>query len=318
MDRREFVVGAAALVMSARAAAAGAGGRSPLALVTADLESRLVAVDVEQGRIVRYVETLPYPRSIETVGGYAVVAHPELGAVTILNGRRLSVAHVIRGFGEPRYTAAHPAGRYAFVSDAERGELVALDVIEGRVLGRTMVGPLARHVTIDRAGLTLVVVLGSKAKEVAVVDVSKVGRPRLTDRFRPPFLAHDVGFAPDGRHLWVSSGDRFELAVYEARSGRLLGRPSGDWPPQHVTFSDELAYVTSGWSGTLRVHRFDGRPGVTTAVPVGSYNVQQASGWVLTPSLGHGDLCVLDGRGRLLRQVRVARSSHDVCLVRSG
>jgi hypothetical protein len=314
VDRREFVVGAGALALGLRPAAAVQ--RVPIALVTADLESRLVAVDVRRGRIVGYVDTLARPRSIETVGDVAVVAHTELGAVSVVDSRKLSVAHVVRGLGEPRYTAAHPGGRYAFVTDSEGGEVVALDVVEGRVVGRTVVGRLARHVSIDPAGRTLVVALGSKAEEIAVVDVSKVRHPRLVRRFRPPFLAHDVGFTPDGRHLWVSSGDRFELAVYDVRSGRLLGRPSGDWPPQHVTFSDELAYVTSGWSGSLRVHRFDGRPVVSTTVPVGSYNVQQAAGWVLTPSLGHGDLSILDRRGRPLRQLKVARSSHDVCLVR--
>ena len=317
MDRREFVIGAA-LAVGVRGRLARADWRSRICLVTADLESRLVAVDIERGRVLRYVETLPYPRSIEAVGDDAVVAHSDVGAVSIVDGRRLSVRHVVRGFGEPRYTAAHPNGRHAFVSDAGRGEIVALDVVLGRVVGRVRVGPRARHVTIDWAGRTVVAALGSKAEEIAVVDVSKIGRPRLLRRFRPPFLAHDVGFAPDARHLWVSSGDRFELAVYDVHTGRLLARPSGDWPPQHVTFSDQFAYVTSGWSGTLRVHRFNGHPGATTPVPVGSYNVQQASGWVLTPSLRDGDLCVLDKGGRLLRQVKVARSSHDACLVRGG
>jgi DNA-binding beta-propeller fold protein YncE len=318
VNRREFVVGAAAIAFGVRVGVARAVRPTPIALVTADLESRLVAVDIERGRILRYVETLPYPRSIETVGASAVVAHPELGVVSIVDGRSHSITHVLRGFGEPRYTAAHPGGRYAFITDAKWGEVVALDVVQGRVLGRTGVGALARHVTIDRAGRTLAVALGPKAKEVAVVDVSKVGSPRLVRRFRPPFLAHDVGFAPDARHLWVSSGDRLELAVYDIRSGGLLARPSGDWPPQHVTFSDEHAYVTSGWSGTLRIHSFNGRRGPLTPVPVGSYNVQQASGWVLTPSLGRGDLCVLDERGHLLRRIKVARSSHDACLVTGG
>jgi hypothetical protein len=196
--------------------------------------------------------------------------------------------------------------------------VVALDVVTGRVVGRTEVGPLARHLTINRVGRVLVVALGSKAEEVAVVDVSSVRRLRLMRRFRPPFLAHDVGFAPDGRHLWVGSGDRFELAVYDVRSGRLLARPLGDWPPQHVTFSDAFAYVTSGWSGALRVQHLDGRPVLRVPVPVGSYNVQYVSGLVLTPSLRHGDLCVLDRRGRLLRRVKVAQSSHDACLVGVG
>ncbi len=134
-------------------------------------------------------------------------------------------------------------------------------------------------------------------------------------RFRPPFLAHDVGFAPDGRHAWVSSGDRNQLAVYDVRSHRLLAQPYGDAPPQHVTFAGGLAYVTSGWSGTFRVHRVDGRPLARTVVPVGSYNVQQAMGWVVTPALGRGDLTVLDERGRIRRSEQIARSSHDACIV---
>jgi DNA-binding beta-propeller fold protein YncE len=318
VDRREFVAGAAALALGVGAATSRAAGRSSVALVTADLESHLVAVDVERGKAFRHVRTLPYPRSIETVGAGAVVAHPERGVVTIVDGPRLSVVHVLRGFEQPRYTAAHPGGRYAFVTDAGRGEIVVVDVVAGRVLARAAVGPLARHVTIDQAGKRLAVALGSKAKEIVIVDVLKVAHPRVVRRFAPPFLAHDVGFAPDGRHLWVSSGSGFELAVYNVRTGKLLTRPSGDWPPQHVTFSGEHAYVTSGWSGTLRVHRLDGQPGVSTPVPVGSYNVQQAAGWVLTPSLGHGDLCVLDSRGRMVHRVKVARSSHDACLISAG
>jgi hypothetical protein len=82
-----------------------------------------------------------------------------------------------------------------------------------------------------------------------------------------------------------------------------------------VTFAHGVVYVTSGWSGTLRVHRVDGRPLARTVVPVGSYNVQRAGEWVLTPSLGRGDLCIVDGRGRVLRSEKVARSSHDACVV---
>ncbi len=306
------MVAAASLALAPRALAAGAEG---IALVTADLEARLVAVDLASGHVRGYVPTLQSPRSIELVGGTAVVAHSERGAVSLVRGPKLSVVHVLRGFDEPRYTAAHPDGRHAYVTDAKRGEVVVLDVLRGRAAGREQVGARARHVSIDPRGRTLWVALGSKAEEIAVVDVSLPARPRLVRRFRPPFLAHDVGFAPDGRHVWVSSGDRFELAVYAARNGRVVAQPSGDWPPQHVTFSGGFAYVTSGWSGTLRVHRADGRPLRTTVVPVGSYNVQQGDGRVVTPSLGRGRLTILDERGRLLSSARIARSSHDAAVL---
>jgi DNA-binding beta-propeller fold protein YncE len=309
MNRRELLLAAAAVAF-----APAVLGEPPLVLVTADLESRVLAVDAATGRVRRRIPTLAYPRSIETVGATAVVAHSELGAVSVIDARTLAVAHVLRGFGEPRYTAAHPDGRHAFVTDAARGEVVALDVVRGRILGRAEVGARARHLTIDARGRTLWVALGSKAEEVAILDVDSL---RLVRRFRPPFLAHDVGLAPDGRHLWVSSGDRFELAVYDRRDGRLVARPSGDWPPQHVTFDGDTAYVTSGWSGTLRMHGLDGRPRGEVPVAVGSYNVQQRLGYVVTPSLGHGTLTILDGRGRVLHAGRVARSSHDACLVSS-
>jgi DNA-binding beta-propeller fold protein YncE len=313
MNRRDLLLAATALALAPGRALASAA--APLVLVTADLESHVLAVDGTSGAIRKRIPTLAYPRSIETVGAVAVVAHSEIGAVSLIDARTLEVAHVLRGFGEPRYTAAHPGGRYAFVTDASRDEVVSLDVVRGRVLGRAAVGPLARHVTIDPSGRTLWVALGSKAAEVALVDVSDPAHPRAVRRFRPPFLAHDVACAPDGRRLWVSSGDHQELAVYDRRDGRLVARPSGDWPPQHVTFAGDTAYVTSGWSGTLRVHRVDGKPLREVPVPVGSYNVQQALGRVVTPSLGHGTLTILDERGRVLRREQVARSSHDACLV---
>src|SRR5919202_1176172 len=149
MDRRAFVAGAASLALAPRAFAEALSSRERgLALVTADEEARLVAVELETGAVRRYVRTLPHPRSIETVGATAVVAHSELGVVTLIDAATLRAAHVLRGFREPRYTAAHPDGRYAFITDAKLGEVVTVDVVRGEIVGRARVGRLARHLTI--------------------------------------------------------------------------------------------------------------------------------------------------------------------------
>jgi DNA-binding beta-propeller fold protein YncE len=309
VDRRQFLVGAACLALAPRALAGGV----PLVLVTADRESRLVVLELGTGRVRTHVPTPASPRSIESVGGSAVVAHSELGAVSLV--RNLRVVDVLHGFEEPRYTAAHPDDRHAYVTDAARGEVVALDVVRGKVTGRTRVGTLARHVSISPDGRRLWVALGSKAREIAIVDLADRTRPSLARTFRPPFRAHDVAWAPDGRHAWLSSGDRQQLAVYDVRSGRLVSRPDGDFPPQHVTFADGRAYVTSGWSGTVRVHSLDGRELRRNPVPVGSYNVQSGWGVVVTPSLDTGTLTVLDEAGRTRYRAEVARSSHDACVV---
>ena len=98
------------------------------------------------------------------------------------------------------------------------------------------------------------------------------------------------------------------------RSGE--GGYRADAPPQHVTFSGSHAYVTSGEDGTLRVLSLkDGRVVHTVKVPEGSYNVQEAFGWIVTPSLDRGTFCVLTRQGRLVRRVQVSPSSHDACFV---
>jgi WD40 repeat protein len=253
MNRRQFVAGAVTLPIGLRATVDALAGGDPVALVTADTESRVAVVELSSGRVVRSIPTLPGPRSVESVSGtIGVVCHTAHGAV----------------------------------------------------------------ISLDPSGRTIWVSLGSKAEEVAVVDVSGPTAPRLVRRFRPPFLAHDVGIVPRGRHVWVSSGDRGALAVYDRRTGEVLRRLPADAPPQHVTFSSGNAYVTSGEDGTLRVQSFrDGRVLHLTRIPVGSYNVQEAFGWIVTPSLDRGSFCVLDRRGRLRHRVQVARSSHDACFV---
>ena len=46
-----------------------------------------------------------------------------------------------------------------------------------------------------------------------------------------------------------------------------------------------------------------------------AYTLNRFDGWVVTPSLGHGALSIADATGRVLRSERVARSSHDACVV---
>src|SRR5207248_511891 len=141
MDRREFLL-ALALAPSALA-------HEPLAYVTADTESHVVLVGMTTGKVYRRIATAPSPFSIERVGTRAVVAHTVSGRVTVLE------QHEIEGLGEPRYTAAARDGRHAFVSDSGHGELVAIDVVRGLVVGRVQLPQWPRHVSLAPDGRTL-------------------------------------------------------------------------------------------------------------------------------------------------------------------
>ena len=316
MNRREFVLAAAGAALSVRSPSAFASrlGGTPLAYVTADLESHVVVFDLSTARIVDRIRTGPGPRSIEAVRGrLAVIAHTGHGAVSLLDSVTGRLRTEIESFAAPRYTAVQPGLPYANVTDSEREEVVVLDVDRGRVLWRTAVPGPARHVSLSPDGQTLWTSLGTAAARVAVLDTSDPRRPKLRRTVAPPFLAHDVVFAPDGRTVWVTSGDARRVAIYrDGRPRRIL--PAGS-SPQHVAFGHDKVFVASGDDGTVRRHRLDGDLLRESRVPVGSYNVSFQHGRLVTPSLGAGTIALLDGNGRVRAVRTVARAAHDACIV---
>ena len=294
MDRRSFLLAAAAAPLALRGHA--------FAYVTEDTEARVAIVDLRSGAVLHRIATRPGPRSVERVGGVGVVAHTAVGAVSIVD--ELGIRHEVAGVEEPRYTVGSRDGRFAFVTDAMRVELLSVDLVRGSVAGRVKLKLWPRHLSLAPDGRTLHVSLGTASPQLAIVDVRDPRRPRLERYVTPPFAAHDVGVAPSGR-IWVTAGEERRISAH----GRVL---PADGAPQHVTFLDGRAFVTSGADGTLRV--YDERTARllhATRIPVGSYNVQFRAGRVLSPSLNEGTLCVLDADGRLRRRTRVAPSCHD-------
>jgi DNA-binding beta-propeller fold protein YncE len=322
LDRRELLglgLAAAPALLGVRPtlALARAGG---VALVTADREAHIAVVALDTRgppRVTHRIPTVEDPRSVQSApGGHAVVTHGTPGAVSLVDGRAGRVRRVLRGFRSPRYAAIAPGGRLAYVSDAGTGEIVVVDLVAGRVTRRVGIGDGARHLTLHPAGHTLWVALGSSAAHIAVLDLRDPWRPRAAGHIAAPFLAHDVGFSPSGRRVWVTAGRERRIAVLGAASREVVRTLAADEAPQHVTFGPDVAYVASGDSGSVRVHALsDGHVRRTTRVPIGSYNVQRTGGRVVTPSLGTGALTVLDAAGRRVAQVHVASAAHDACLI---
>jgi hypothetical protein len=331
MDRRRFLTLAAAgsvsLALETPLLAALAKGM-PVVLVTADLESHVVALDLRTARVVQRIRTGPGPRAIEHVRGPSasgvVVVHTEHGAVTVLGAESFSIRAELDEFDEPRYACSGSRTRgparsaIAYVSDSGAEQVVALEVTgRCRVLSRTRVPGPARHISITPDGRTIWTVLGNAAPRIAVLDASDPRHPRLVRTFAAPFLAHDVVFAPDGRAVWVSSGAEGQIAIYSGgrRPARLLAAGA---PPQHVVFTREKAFVASGDDGTVRRHRLDGDLVREARVPVGSYNVTFGRDTLVTPSLGQGTVTFLDRNGRVRATRDVARAAHDACIVHAA
>jgi DNA-binding beta-propeller fold protein YncE len=323
MHRRAFLELAAGGALAAAAPSLAFARRSargrPLAFATADDEASVVVLDLLTGGVHRHIGTNNGPSSIETVGGgrIALVGHAGIGVVSLIDIASLRVSHVLEGFGEPRYAAAGPGGRYAYVTDAERGELVVIDLARARVIDRVQAGALARHLTISLDGRRLFAALGPQAPAIAMLDATDPRHPRLVRTFAPVDRAHDVVVSSDGTRLWVTSGTTDRVAIHDIRTLAPVAKISAGAPPQHVAMGNNRVFVASGADGRMQVHRRDGQLLRTTHIPLDSYNVTFGFGHVVTPSLMLGTVTTLGSTGAFIRRERVTAAAHDACVARA-
>jgi DNA-binding beta-propeller fold protein YncE len=302
----------ALLAVPAASHAASQGGAF-VALVTAETQNQLLVVDLGSGEVLKRLRMPADPQNVETTrsdDAGAVVSTS--GAVTLLALPRLHVRRTLRGFGEPHIAAFSPHGRYLYVTDDARGELVVIGVRRARVLRRIFVGRGAHHMAVRPDGKRLWIVLGERATEIVVVDTRRPAHPWIVTRlFDIGGLAHDAAFAPNGKRVWVTYDDRSTVAIFDARTYRQLRVLTGGAPPQHVAFG-HYAYVTSGNDGRLRIFSVAGRLHAIAHTPAGSFNIGLGGGIVLTPSLTQGTLTQFrGGNGHLLWSRKVAPAARD-------
>ena len=122
------VFAATAAIAAGGLTAARTGGR-PVALVTAETENTLLAISLDDGRVLRRVALPDDPENVVAgVGVTAVVVSARGHAVTLLDWRSLKVLTVLRDFGSPHLVAIAPSGEWAYVSDDARGQLVTIEL----------------------------------------------------------------------------------------------------------------------------------------------------------------------------------------------
>src|SRR5437870_4505272 len=164
----------AALVLVSPASARQTGGW-PIALVTAEQQNQLLAVDVSAGKVVRRVSLPADPQNVAAGRDTAVVVSTRAGAVTLLRQPSLRVLKIFRGFADPHIvTIRHDV---AYVTDDGRGELIAIDLGSRRIRSKVFVGSGAHHMAVSSNGRRLWIALGEHASEIAIVDVSHRFRP---------------------------------------------------------------------------------------------------------------------------------------------
>jgi len=296
---------------------AARGGGSPVALVTAETQNQLLAVELPSGHVLRRLPMPADPENVAVVGTTrAVVVSPRAGAVTIVSTPSLRIVRVLRGFVSPHIVTATADFRGAYVTDDGSGRL---DVIRlsgrPRVVRSVFVGAGAHHMGLSPSGNELWIALGESARTIVVLDVSDPWRPKVVGRFDPGFAAHDLAFSSDWR-VWVTAADRRSVTIFDSRTRRPVARVAAGAPPQHVAFGPiREAFVTSGYGSSLEiVDRSSGRIRRTVHVPYGSFNVATFGSFVVTSSLLRGTVTELTDEGRVWMKRRVAPAARSVAV----
>jgi YVTN family beta-propeller protein len=308
----------AALVLATAASASKTGGRA-VALVTAEQQNQLIALELSSGKVLRRVSLPADPQGVAVGRTTVVVASPAAGAVTLLSQGQggLKVLRTWRDFGAPHIAVVDPMRTLAYVTDDSRGELSVIGLEARRIVARVFVGAGAHHMTLGPGGHRLWIALGEQASRVAIVDVTNPFRPWVVRRISLPFVAHDLAFDPDGRRVWVSSGVGDFVHVLDARTGKEAFAVRVGAPPQHVVFSNGryFAFATSGYSGQiLKIDPNTGHVLGRARTPYGSFNLSAFGSLVVTTSLSNGTVAEFDENLRRMRTIKAARAARTVAL----
>ena len=164
--------------------AARAGG-SPVGFVSLPAQRTLAVISLPNGGPLARIAVPGKPTSVAaSVNGRRVlVASPDAGVVTEIDGVRPRVVRIFHGFSRPVAVALDfesPIGivtpRYAYVLDQTPGLLVVLDLGHGQVAARLAVGTRPNRVAIDAATLWIG---HAGSGTLTRVSVATPTRPRL-------------------------------------------------------------------------------------------------------------------------------------------
>jgi DNA-binding beta-propeller fold protein YncE len=313
----------ALLVLAVPASGARSGGKTVLALVTAETENQLI-VALPTGRVIRRLHVPADPENVDARTGVrtAVVVSARGHAVTLVDTKRLRVERVLRRFTNPHIPAITPDRRYAYVTDDGSGKLSVINLRRRRLVRRVFVGLGAHHMAISPDGRRTWVALGEHAHRIMVVNTSQPTRPRVFAQIHLRHNSHDLAFTPSGARVWVTHSDNSRVTVYDAQTRRAVKSFYGGPPPQHIafllTYPRRTGIVTSGYSGEMQLRNArTGRLLHTLQTDYGSFNIglSQPTGQVATSSLLRGSLTLVNALDqRVLGHWHLAPAARDVAL----
>ena len=284
-----------------------------IAFVSAEDDDILVAVDLAARRVVRRIPVANGPHNVAANVHHVVVTSPPAGRVTLVDPRSLRVRHVFRGFGYPHDVELH--GRYAYVTDEARGQVVVLDLARQSVVSRVEVGAGPHDLAV---GDVVTVTHGRRARHLTVLDIRRRAHPRLAMRIRAGGAPHDIVDQPDAANVYVTYWDGRVGAIDVGRRRVLWARRVGALI-HHVAFDyfhGRRLWVSDHKAGrVLLLSSPTGRVLRRVRGCPGAHHVAVASSRLaLAACHDTGRMLMLLQSGRLLRAIQVGHGLHGIAV----
>jgi len=288
---------------------AGRAGGSPIGFVSLPERGVLAVIALPNGGTLARISVAGTPGHVAaSVNGRRVlVASPDAGAVTQIDGVEHRVVRVFRGLTKPVAVALDydpPIGivtpRFAFALDSTPGVLVVLDLARGRIAARLPVGARPDGLACDGATLWIT---HSGSGTLTRVNVATPARPRLLASVDAGAPVAALVADPQEQSVFVAlrgSGAvaRFEDGAARARPGyrRIVSRE----PLAGLALAPRDVLVAAERHGALHLLREQtGREVSRLQAPPGIEAIDVYGGWlVATLPRGLSLIAVPDGSMR--------------------
>jgi DNA-binding beta-propeller fold protein YncE len=256
---RALILVLLALALSSGGASARSSGGAEEAYVAVEDDDLVVSVMLDTGEVTSRISVRGARHvAVGTERRLVLVSSPSAGRVTAIDSFRHRKIGSFGGLGSPR--GIEIVGRYAYVADATRGEIVVLDLdLESwRIVGRVQVGGRPHDVAVGQVGL---VAHEQGGGGLTLLDVSHPAAPRAIGTLDAGGAVLGLDGRPGTASAFVTYRGSGAVGAIDWRRRSMRWKRTAGSTLQDVTraYSGQLWVTDSGSGRVLALRASDGR-----------------------------------------------------------
>jgi DNA-binding beta-propeller fold protein YncE len=205
-------------------------------------------------------------------GRYAVVTHPDIGAISVIDLSRYSVVKTVKTGELPNYAAVTRDGKYVYVSNGGDSTVAEISVSDWKVRRVLAAGKNPEHMVLTADDRTLYV---SNASEGTVSEIA-LSEDKLVRTFKIGGLLHGIDLSDDGKIVFVSGTEGNKVAAIDRNSGIIRSATLGP-SPYHLAVIPGTGKIYVSSAEAAKVWVLDAETlGVVNEIPIRGKGHQMA------------------------------------------